>query len=146
MSTRLLLTLFVVSSLTACKAKPTPAQIALDAYVASAARSVYPEEALADGASVSGTQTGGEPVEGSVEAPHENMGVLEWVRTKLVKETVLPNGDHRVDLMVDLCMRAENSNGGCTRPNTYSYNAVMRNEGGTWKVAGATVALFNSVR
>jgi hypothetical protein len=144
--TSLLVVSAVVLSFAGCKKPPSPAAIAVDGYIIEAAKARIPPDALADGSTLVTTQTGGEPVDGTVEQAHENIGTFSWTRTKVVKESKLPNGDVRIDLVADICMRAEGNSADCTRPNTYGYNVLMRNEGGTWKIAGSAVSLVNSVR
>ncbi|MFT3710182.1 MAG: hypothetical protein QM817_21355 [Archangium sp.] len=146
MRTPILVVSAVVLSLTGCKKAPSPAQVALDGYIVAAAKARIPPEGLASGASLAGTTNGGEPVDGTVEQAHENVGTFSWARTKPVSETKLPNGDLRVEMIADVCMRAEGESADCTRPNTYSYTAIMRNEDGSWKIAGSAVKLVNSVR
>jgi hypothetical protein len=128
-----------------CTKKPTPAQLALEAYADKLAHRATVTDSLIDGAEVSYTTTGGEPQEGTAEAFSNNIGAYDWSRTKLVKEEKLPSGDERLELTLDLCLRQED-NGQCTRPNTYLFKALVRNVGGAWKVAGVTCSESNSVR
>jgi hypothetical protein len=103
--TSLLVVSAVVLSFAGCKKPPSPAAIAVDGYIIEAAKARIPPDALADGSTLVTTQTGGEPVDGTVEQAHENIGTFSWTRTKVVKESKLPNGDVRIDLVADICMR-----------------------------------------
>jgi len=145
--TRTLVVVSLAMTLMACPKKPTPAQLAAGAYAELAARrSPQAADYTTAGDQPTVDLSGGEPAEGEYRACGENIGTLDWVRTAPVAETKLANGDRRVELSLDLCMRPETSDA-CRRPNVYTVVAQLRMEdGGAWKVVGSTCALRSGVR
>ncbi len=134
-------------SLLSCKKPPTPAGLALTALLDQVARGhgLAVKGDLAAGSAPDFKSTG-ELVDGTVEVlPPLNIGVYDWSRSKITGDEVLPGGEHRVQAALDVCIRADEGNG-CTRPDTYAYTALVKNEEGTWKVASAAYTVTNSVR
>lgn len=143
----LVLVALAAMTLAGCKKKPTPAQLAAATYAELATRlDPRAADSTTEGRQPRHDVSGGEPTAGDYQACGESAGVLDWVRAAPVAETPAADGAVRVEVALDLCMRAEDSNGGCTRPNTYTALALMRLEEGAWKVAGSTCVLKFGVR
>lgn len=149
MRTALVAVAVVVSAVagSSCKKKPTPAQEKFEAFVGMIAQrqQTVAQNLIIEGGKMTFDDSAGEPVEGTVAIFGNNLGAYEWHRTKLLKDEALPSGDHRVDIIVDVCMRPENAMG-CSRPNTYELHGLVRNVGGQWMVAGSTCTETNNVR
>ena len=60
------------------------------------------------------------------------MGEFDWAKTHHGTDVANADGTHRVDLKVDICMRAENS--ACMRPNQYALSALMKEDDGAWRL------------
>ena len=132
-------------ALPACK-KDSPAQADLETFVHELGRFSLSQEIIADGARYVDTMNGGEPEEGVVEhLPQNTVAILDWSKVKISNEQVAADGSRRVDFVASICQRGENQSG-CTRPDTYTFRAIVRNEGGHWRVAGATCAPLNVIR
>lgn len=137
-----------LSLLSSCTKPPTPAGLALNAFAEQIARGNHTAvmTTLAPGSTLVDKRSGGEPVEGKVEVfPRFAIGIYDWSKTKLVKEEVLPSGDHRLEILLDVCLRGEEQ-AACTRPNVYTFIADVRDDDGTWKVASASCADKDIVR
>ena len=133
-------------SLAGCKKDPSAAQLVLEQFALNVARAQPTEGLILDDGTVEYDTTGGEPADGTIYAlSPSNVGVVDWGRGMLEKETVLASGDRRVDLLFNLCLRAENQTS-CVRPSQYRYRALLRQENGAWKVAGSTCEIVWEVR
>lgn len=147
MRTRAVVVLVGCLSLLSCKKDPSPAAVALGGFLEEIAKGHHNSvgDRLASGSTLKQRITG-ELEEGTVEVyPFMSVGVLDWSKTKLVKEAKLPSGEQRVEMLLDVCMRAEDQ-GACTRPNTYAFTALMTNEEGSWRVASASCSESNIIR
>ncbi|MBL8911142.1 MAG: hypothetical protein JNM17_10655 [Archangium sp.] len=140
----------VVSCL-GCSKKPSVAQPEFEKFIDSVARTRPDKSFLAEGAELKpldrGEAVGTLPVDGEVRIPMINVGKFGW--TKYVPETEAKSGaDLLIGVRSEICMRSdgENDNSNCTRPNVYGFKVLMRNEGGTWKVAGAAFSDTFTVR
>lgn len=134
-------------SLLSCTKPPTPAGLALSAFLEQIARGNHTTVAgeLASGSRLTDKFTG-ELADGTVEViPRFNIGVHDWSKTKLIKEEVLPTGDHRIEMLLDVCLRAEDQ-ARCTRPNVYAFTAIVTNDEGTWKVASSSCSEKDIIR
>lgn len=76
--------------------------------------------------------------------PPFNIGVYDWSKSTVLKEELLEDGAHRIELALDVCLRPEN--GRCAKPSTYTLVAEVVNDEGTWKVAALSSAETNMVR
>lgn len=135
----------LLASFGSCAKKPTAAQTAALAYAEfGVKKNPQASDSTLSGGTVSIKVDSSEPEEGVFHVCGEFAGYLEWTRSAAVSETPMAGGDVVVELAVDVCMRGEN--GTCNRPNTYTLKALMRVDDGTWKVAGSSCSLKNSVR
>ncbi|MBL8921263.1 MAG: hypothetical protein JNJ54_20535 [Myxococcaceae bacterium] len=134
--------------LSGCKAKTSVAQPSLEAFVNYVAqkRTGEAEKLLAEGTSMSGANPGTELKEGIAEHPVVAIGDFDWSRFKLEGEEVQPDGRRVLRLLSDICLKAEDSSGGCTRPNQYRVTARMVNAGGAWLVESAFYEAVSLVR
>jgi hypothetical protein len=134
-------------SFLSCTRPPTPAGLALSAFLEQIAKGNHVSVAgdLASGSRLN-DKFKGELVEGTVEViPRFNIGVHDWSKTKVLKEEVLPTGDHRLEVLLDVCLRSEDQ-ARCTRPNVYAFTAIVTNEDGTWKVSAASCSEKDIIR
>jgi hypothetical protein len=132
--------------LAGCKKDPSPAQLALENFALTVAQG-HPTDALVIGEEkVEFDTSGGEPTEGSINALAPiNIGTVDWARSTLEQEVKLASGDRQVQLLWNLCLRAENQ-AQCLRPSQYRYRGLMRLEDGVWKVAGSSCEVVFEVR
>lgn len=131
-----------------CKKPPSPAQRGFEAFVGAINKNDLDGASalLAAGARLRhGELTGGVPEDGEVVVtPPYASGVLDWDKVVLVKEEPLENGDRRLEVKVDVCLR-DATQDRCMRPNTFTYVVDMRDEDG-WKVAASTCLQTTFVR
>lgn len=125
-----------------CSKKPSVAQPAFEQFIDTVAHTRPDKTFLAQGATLTpqdrGDPAGTLPADGEVHIPSINVGKFGW--TKYTPESEAKSGaDLLIGVRTEICMRSdgENDNSTCTRPNVYTFKTLMRNEGGTWKVAGA---------
>jgi hypothetical protein len=141
MSLKTLALIVLGTALAACS-KSSVAQPGFEALIESIAHLKPDASTLAEGSTMNRIElgTGGEPHDGTVDVPLIQVGLFEWTKYKLEKDEPLPSGDRILTISADICMRpddADNTVGTCTRPNSYRFRALMRNQAGAWKVAGA---------
>jgi hypothetical protein len=129
----------------ACSKPPTPAALEGEAFAVDLGKRVPLTNHLDEGVTTTISIEGGEPEEGTVATYIDNrIGVIDWVRAKTVKDQALANGDHQVDVNLDVCERSET--GSCSRPNSYGLKLLVRNVEGAWRIEGGTCSELNIIR
>lgn len=126
-----------------CSKKPSVAQPAFEQFIDSVGHLRPDKSFTSSGATLTplnaGEPKGTLPTDGEVHFPAVNVGRFGWTKFTPESETKTPSGDLLLGVRTELCMRADtpDDNAVCNRPNVYGFKVLMRNEGGTWKVAGA---------
>jgi hypothetical protein len=129
----------------ACSKPPSPAAVEGEAFAVDLAKRNPLTTHLGDGVTTTISMQGGAPEEGTVATYMDNrIGSIEWARAKAVKDQALANGDHQVDVNLDVCERSET--GTCTRPNSYGLKLLVRSVDGAWRIEGGTCGELNLVR
>lgn len=134
--------------LVGCKPKTSVAQPTLEAFVTYVAqkRTGEAEMLLAEGTSMAGANPGTSLKEGVAEHPVVAIGDYDWTRFKLEGEEVRADGSRVLRLISDICLKAEDSSGGCTRPNQYRVTARLVNAGGPWLIESSYYEALSLVR
>jgi hypothetical protein len=130
----------------ACSKPPTPAALESEAFVVDLAKRAPLTNHLDEGVTTTISLEGGEPEEGTVATYMDNrVGTIDWTRAKTVKDQPLANGDHQVEVNLDVCERSDNG-ANCTRPNSFGFKLLVHNVDGAWRIAGGTCTQLNNVR
>ena len=130
----------------ACK-KASPAQPAVESWLTLIAQNRGGEAAafLAEGTTDAPTDPRNPLTDGVAEHFMVNYGELDWSKYKLESEKVLPDGRRELNLLADICLKAENQQS-CMRPNSYRFFVRMVEQGGQWKVSASAFENVNLVR
>lgn len=130
----------------ACK-KTSPAQPAVESWLTLIAQNRGGEAAafLAEGTTDVATDPRNPLTDGVAEHFMVNYGELDWSKYKLESEKVLPDGRRELNVVADICLKAENQQS-CMRPNSYRFFVRMVEQGGQWKVSASAFENVNLVR